>query len=131
MHGLSHTYPGDIEILLAAAQLPGLNALVMSDAGSGTDVSNVTLALDDQATADLPSSGGFASGTFRPTNHPARGAEEFPAPAPAPSGNVVLRVFTGSDPNGTWQLFVVDDEGGESGSIANRWSLEITAEVDA
>ena len=62
---MSHTYPGDIDILLAAAQLPGLNAFVMTDAGSGTDVSNVTLALDDQATADLPSSGGFASGTFR------------------------------------------------------------------
>ena len=131
LHGLSHTFPADIEILLAAEHLPGLNAVVMSDTGGFTDVSDVTLTLDDQAVAALPLLGGFPSGTFRPTNHAGPGAEEFPAPAPAPSGNVALDVFTDSDPNGTWQLFVVDDAGEDSGSITNGWSLEITAEVDA
>ncbi len=131
LHGLSHTFPNDIDILLAAAHLPGLNAVVMSDAGEGKDVSDVTLTLDDQAAAALPSSGALATGTFRPKNRTHVGTEEFPAPAPAPSGNVGLSVFTGSDPNGIWQLFVVDDVGIDGGRIANGWSLEITAEVDA
>jgi hypothetical protein len=131
LHGVSHTYPADIDILLAAAHLPGLNAVVMSDAGVTTGVSDVTLTLDDQAAAALPSSGALATGAFRPANHTASRTEEFPAPAPTPSGAVALSLFNGSDPNGTWQLFVVDDYGEDGGSIAKGWSLEIRAEVDA
>ena len=52
-------------------------------------------------------------------------------PAPTPSENIALGVFATSDPNGTWQLFIVDDVGNnDTGSFAGGWSLTITAEVD-
>ena len=35
-------------------------------------------------------------------------------------------MFDGTDPNGTWQLFVVDDEQGDKGAITGGWSLHIT-----
>lgn len=35
-------------------------------------------------------------------------------------------MFNGTDPNGTWQLFVFDDAGGDRGDIAEGWDLTIT-----
>ena len=128
LHALSHTFPGDVDVLLAGP-VPGLNAFLMSDVGANAVVSNITLTVDDQAAAGLPTP--LVPGTFKPTNSsPSIGTDSFPAPAPTPSGNVALSVFNTSNPNGAWQLFVVDDSGGDGGSIAGGWSLEITAEVD-
>jgi hypothetical protein len=53
------------------------------------------------------------------------------APAPAPNGNSFLSVFKGQNPNGVWELWVLDDTDDDTGKIAGGWSLEITAEVDA
>jgi hypothetical protein len=133
LHGFSHPYPGDVDILLAAAHLPGQNALVMSDTGDDIDhaVSNLTLTLDDQAADVLPENGLLVSGTFRPTDYAGFPAPPDVFPGQTPSGNAALSVFNSSDPNGTWQLFVVDDQDGDAGSIGGGWSLEITAEVDA
>jgi subtilisin-like proprotein convertase family protein len=128
LHALSHTFPGDVDVLLAGP-VPGLNAFLMSDVGANAVVSNITLTLDDQAATGLPTP--LVTGTFKPTNSASSlGTDIFPMPAPAPSGNVALSVFNASNPNGTWQLFVVDDSGGDGGSMAGGWSLEITAEVD-
>jgi subtilisin-like proprotein convertase family protein len=128
LHGLSHEFPTDIDILLVAPA-PVLNAFVLGDVGSGQAVSNITLTLDDQAAAGPPTP--LISGTFKPTNSSdGSGSDTFPDPAPAPGGNVALSVFNGSNPNGTWQLFVVDDARQLGGSIAGGWSLRITAEVD-
>jgi subtilisin-like proprotein convertase family protein len=46
---------------------------------------------------------------------------------PAPSGVAAadFTPFLGSNPNGTWSLYVVDDQGGDSGSIARGWQLSI------
>jgi hypothetical protein len=38
-----------------------------------------------------------------------------------------LSAFNHEDPNGEWKLYVVDDQGGTSGSIAGGWSLDITS----
>jgi hypothetical protein len=84
----------------------------------------------DEAAAPLPETS-LQSGTFRPTYDPADSVIAFNAPAPSADGNAALSVFDGSNPNGTWRLFVQDDFGpGDSGSIAGDWALGITAEVD-
>ncbi len=64
------------------------------------------------------------SGTFRPTNIGA--ADTFAAPAPAGPYGTTLAAFNGTNPNGNWRLFVVDDLGGDSGNINLGYELTIT-----
>ena len=103
---MSHTFPGDIDVLLVGPG--GQNAIIMSDVGGGADVTGVTLTLDDAA-ASQPAGSPLVTGTFKPTN--VGTSDAWPAPAPAPSGGSPLSVFNGTSPNGTWSLYVVDDAG--------------------
>ena len=100
LDGLSHTYPDDIDVLLVGPG--GQNALVVSDVGGSTDVSHLTIGLDDAAGSPLPDSEPLVSGVFQPTNFGA--GDVFPAPAPTPSGGSPLSVFKGTNPNGPWSL---------------------------
>jgi hypothetical protein len=128
LNGFSHTLPRNVDVLLVQQ---GRNALVFSDVGGGTPgVSNVTFTLDDEATSSLDPLIAVTSGRFRPTDSddPDPTGDNFPPPAPTPSGNTALSVFDGANPNGTWQLFVVDDNTGDVGQFAGGWSLEITAQ---
>jgi subtilisin-like proprotein convertase family protein len=121
---MSHTFPDDIDILLVDPT--GLKTLLMSDAGGGPDITNVTLTFDDAASSSLPDSTLIVSGSYRPTNF-GSSIDTFAAPAPAgPYAANPLSVFNGANPNGTWSLYVVDDAGGDIGSIAGGWSLTIT-----
>ncbi len=122
LFGLSHTFPDDIDILLVGPG--GQNAIVMSDVGTTLDVVSINLTLDDDAASALPDAAQLVSGTFRPTNIGA--GDTFPAPAPAPLGGSALSVFTGTGANGTWSLYVVDDLGGDIGSLAGGWALNFT-----
>lgn len=116
LFGMSHTFPGDVDILLAGPA--GQRIILMSDVGGGTDIVNVNLTFDDTAPAIGAT---VVSGTFRPTNSGT--GDVFPAPAPGTPHGATLSVFNGTNPNGTWNLFVVDDAGGDVGTIAGGWSL--------
>jgi hypothetical protein len=128
LQDFTHPVPEDVDILLTKDD--GRRALVMSDVGRIFRVTNIDLTLDDEAAASLPQTE-LDSGIFRPTDISAAGqpADTFPAPAPALDGSVALSTFDGADPNGTWQLFVVDDASGDVGDLRG-WALRITAEVD-
>ena len=52
LQGLTHTAPDDLDLLLVGPG--GENAIVMSDAGGGSAVTNLSLVLDDEAGAPLP-----------------------------------------------------------------------------
>jgi len=128
---VTHVQPEDIDILLAKDD--GRRALVMSDVGRNNAITNVDLTLDDEAAAPMPA-GIFDppldSQSYQPTNFTqAVDVDDFAAPAPAPNGSVALSTFDGTNPNGTWQLFVMDDESSLVGDI-RTWALRITAEVD-
>jgi subtilisin-like proprotein convertase family protein len=126
---VSHTFPDDLDILLVGPQ--GQNLVLMSDAGGSADVNNVTLLFDDGG-VPLPDSGGFATGTYSPADYDAQeSADVFPAPAPAPSAATQLSVFNGTNPNGLWRLFVIDDGAQDGGAIAGGWSLEIDSVAPA
>src|SRR5829696_5095791 len=136
LNGFSHSAPPDVDIVLAARHLPDRNAFIMSDVAAvpaGTSGPAVDLVLDDASPILFPINGPLASGTYQPTNVEDGGSDHdvFPAPAPAPSGNSALSVFSGQNPNGVWELWVLDDTDDDVGSFAGGWGLEITAEVDA
>jgi subtilisin-like proprotein convertase family protein len=136
IHGLSHTFPSDVSILLVGPQ--GQSAILMSETGGQNrySVTDLTITLDDDASSPLPIDTSLVSGTFRPTEaYVLIGYPHFPYdfPPPAPPGNSnsvsVLSVFKNTDPNGAWNLFVVDDSSGDTGSIAGGWSLTVSVGV--
>lgn len=96
----------------------------MSDVGGGLDLRNVTLTFDSTVATSLPNETQIVAGTYRPTN--TGSPDSFGPPAPAEPYGTSLTVFNGISPNGTWQLFVVDDEAQDLGSIASGWELSIT-----
>jgi VCBS repeat-containing protein len=106
----------------------------MSDVAAASKAENDSLILDDQAEKSLPRQDDLTSGKFKPTNYeftnePDKFAPHPRIPSPLPS-NSSLSIFNGTDPNGTWTLFVVDDDDDAanfSGSIAGGWQLDITS----
>jgi subtilisin-like proprotein convertase family protein len=122
LRGLSHEFPGDIQAMLVAPN--GRHAVVMGDAGTGLDITNITVTLDDEANQILPINDQLTTGTYLPNDLNPLG--EFPSPAPTRNGDTALATFDGSDPNGQWQLFIADCCPPGSGSLANGWTLEIT-----
>ncbi len=127
LRNLTHTFPNDLDVLLVAPNTPD-TATIMSDVGGGAPgPAGVTLILADGA-PPIPAGGPLVSGTFAPTNvSPGTGTEAFAAPAPIPSGGTALNQFDGTDPNGDWVLYVVDDQDGDSGTLAGGWCLNYLA----
>lgn len=119
LFGFNHTFPDDVDVLLVGPG--GQRVILLSDAGGSLDVVNVNLTFDDTAASPVPDSAQIVSGTFRPTN--IGSGDPFAAPAPGAPHGVLLSDFNGVNPNGNWQLYVVDDAGGDLGSFAGGWSL--------
>lgn len=131
LNGFSHTYPDDVDILLAHGRK---NATIFSDVGRSFDATNLTITLDQQASTPLPNDIQLTSGTFLPTDvedpDPDQGADNFPFPAPVDSGQTSLSVFKGTKARGSWKLFITDDVGrGDGGQISGGWTLQIKAKV--
>jgi uncharacterized repeat protein (TIGR01451 family) len=49
-----------------------------------------------------------------------------PISPPSPPYGSTLSALNGGNPNGTWSLFVLDDQSPDSGAISNGWSLTLT-----
>lgn len=123
LKGLRHPKPDDVDLLLVGPQ--GQNAVIMSDVGGDTLAEGLTITLDDNAAAYLPDAGPLRNGTYRPTDAPGT-PDQFPKDAPTPLGGSALSVFNGTNPDGTWSLYAVDDDGEVEGSLSGGWSLSIT-----
>ncbi len=130
--GFSHTFPGDVDLLLVSPT--GRKFIVLSDTGGGTDAVNANVTFSDAA-AGPPAT--IVTGTFRPADTTAGDPFAAPAPAgpylsPAPVGTQTLTTaFTGAaggDPNGVWSLYAVDDASGDMGSISGGWSISLTSQ---
>jgi VCBS repeat protein/S-layer family protein len=123
LNGLSHNFPDDIDMMLVGPQ--GQKLVFMSDVGGFQAISGVTMTFDDDAPTGVPDESAITSGVFKPTDvSPGTGTETFPAPAPAgPYTTTTLSAFNGTNPNGTWRLYIVDDEAFIAGSISGGWSL--------
>ena len=121
LNGFTHSFPHDVNILLADPA--GQELFLMSHVGGAFSVTNLTLTFADTATNSLPA-GQLSSGTYLPTALDP--LNPFPGIPAAPDVDT-LASFNGTTPNGDWSLYVYDDTEGNSGSIANGWSLGLTA----
>jgi large repetitive protein len=132
----SHEFPDDVDVLLVGPK--GQKALLMSDVGGGhnvVDTENLNLTFDDEATNPLPDDDFVFPGAYKPTQGTSSSLvgdnpvpANFPSPAPAGPYAANLSVFDGTNPNGTWNLYVMDDSALQSGQLAGGWSLDITTD---
>jgi uncharacterized delta-60 repeat protein/uncharacterized repeat protein (TIGR01451 family) len=119
---LYHTWSSDVDALLVSPS--GQKTLLMANAGGSFTMNNVTLTFDDAASNFLPQGSQITSGTNKPTTY--YPVAVFPSPAPAAPYATNLASFNGSNPNGVWSLYVIDDSPGNVGIISNGWSMNLT-----
>ncbi len=124
--GLTHTFPDDIDIMLVGPQ--GQRSMLMSDAGGGGDVNFITLGFEQAAVNAIPDETQLTGGLFRPANYTDTPADNFPTLVPPASTMepADLSVFNGTDPNGDWKLYIVDDAANDTGFISTGWQLRFT-----
>ena len=125
--GMNHPTPTDLDMLLVGPA--GQTVMLMSDAGGASDLRNATLTFDDDATGQIPAAtvgSVLPSGSYKPTNF---GSPDFmPAGAPPEPFGSALAVFTGTNPNGTWKIFLRDDTvlgGSDAQSVTGGWCVNI------
>jgi subtilisin-like proprotein convertase family protein len=124
--GWGHTFPDDVDIMIVGPT--GAATLLVSDVGGGTDITSANLLLDDEAGGTIPDGGPVVSGVYRPSVDAS--ADNFPPPAPPPA-SALLTNFDGTNPNGTWSLYVVDDTGtgNDVGRLAGGFQLFIATDT--
>jgi hypothetical protein len=120
-----------VDLLLVGPD--GTSVTLMSDVGSGNHVSNADLGFDDAAATSIESLKTLSPGVHKPSDNDASatpeepaGVDVFPAPAPQQEHGGLLKAFKGSDPNGTWRLFLTDDRRTEINNVNGGWSLNFT-----
>lgn len=119
LRGFAHTWPSDIDVILVSPD--GQTVSLMGAAGGGITVSGVTLTFDDDAASAAGTP--LVTGTYQPSGM----AETMNAPAPAPPYGSALADLNGGNPNGVWKLYALDAAAGDTGSIAQGWSITVTA----
>jgi subtilisin-like proprotein convertase family protein len=117
---VSHTFPDDMDVFLQGPD--GQTVLLMSDVGGSADLVGNTFTFEDGA-PPMPDAGPLPNGTYSPSN--VGTGDTFPAPAPAGPYGTSLSQWNNTRPEGMWNLWVVDDVGGDVGGIGN-WALEIS-----
>ena len=130
LNGFGHDFYGDVDILLVGPQ--GQKVVLMSDVCETCGIGGRYLTFADGA-PPLKDSRACpdVNGTYRPTDYPGYFEfvpDDFPPPATTVHGTGwahALDVFNGTNPNGTWSLYVVDDFGALSGRITGGWCVNI------
>jgi len=132
---ITSTFPDDLDVLLVGPT--GALSLVMSDAEGSGDHTNITYTFDQLAAATLPNDPTTVTpaGTFKPSNFlgfatPEPGGQDnFPTAGGLLSYPTDFAIFNGTNPNGDWKLYVVDDQVIDNVSLPSGWSIDITSSV--
>ena len=122
LNEINHRFPHDVNVMLVSPA--GESVVLMSHAGGGQSLTNVTVSFDDASAVVLPTASRINAGVFKPTAY--LPATVFPPPAATAPHSASLAALGGIDPNGIWSLYVVDDSTGDGGNILNGWSLSLT-----
>lgn len=127
--GEEHTFCGDLDMMLVSPT--GTSLVFLSDAGSFADM-NGSYTFDDEAAETIQESpttqvvdGNLVNGSYRRSAY--IDGDPFLSPAPSPNfANIFFSAFDGQNPNGTWELYIMDDAGGDAGWLMTS-SLTVTA----
>lgn len=119
LRGFTHTNPRDVDILLVPPR--GRPLPLMSDACGTDDLNSARLSFNDFGP---PLGTSCFSSSYRPTDESIGEPDVWPN-APAGPYASALRDLYGEDGNGVWKLYVVDDNAGDNGTIANGWTLDL------
>jgi subtilisin-like proprotein convertase family protein len=120
-----HEDPWDLDVILVGPT--GQNLVLMSDAGDD-EAAGDDLTFSDRAAGAVPDDDDLTTGVYRPTNVDDGDSDTWMPPAPPDSGATTLATFNRHNPNGTWRLFVLDDDEGVAGSINGGWCLDIAVD---
>jgi hypothetical protein len=132
LRGVDHTCTKDLDVLLVGPD--GTKTTLMSDNGAPaiefdgcTDVKKSSITFDDACPDFANSMPGGADICVRPSDNDSLGHQgdswpdvgsNFPA--------LNLSTFEGTNPNGTWKLYVQDDANDDTGTIAGGWELQLS-----
>ncbi|MEO7672627.1 MAG: VCBS repeat-containing protein [Pyrinomonadaceae bacterium] len=135
LNGFSHTWPDDVAIVLVGPT--GAALLLQSGAGDDPNMVNVTYTISDTGATLLPNATAWPAGTYKPTTYftgddfpPPGPGTTYSNPGPAGAGTATFSsTFGGTNANGDWKLYVIDEGLDDVGSINGGWSLEIVPSV--
>jgi len=134
LDGVSYPFSQDLDALLVGPT--GNSIVLLSNVGPSSGVthaSDVTVTFDDAATSAIPQftplGSPGSSVTTKPVDYVGTDTDSFPAPAPAgpygtpaPKGSATFGgTFDGTNPNGTWSLYVVTDGRGRRYRLSSGW----------
>jgi subtilisin-like proprotein convertase family protein len=114
INNIQHTFAPDVDIVLVSPS--GQAMILLADVGNGNTFDSPKTLVIKNGASSMPSNN-FASGTYAPTNS---GSWSGGSPPAGPYG-LNLGNYTGSM-NGTWKLYVYDDDFGDNGTIGS-WSI--------
>ncbi len=127
----THGCAKDLDVLLVGPT--GTKTTLFSDNGHAailpncSDLNKTSITIDDSCADFANAVPSGANICVRPSDNDSLGHQgdtwpdvgsNFPA--------LNLSTFYGSNPNGAWKLYVVDDAGEDSGSFAGGWELQVT-----
>ncbi|MCB9184413.1 MAG: lamin tail domain-containing protein [Flavobacteriales bacterium] len=119
LNNLTHTFADDLDVLLQSPT--GTYVVLMSDCGGVDEPANVNYEIRDDAASAFSDAGANPSGAYQCTNFGT--GDTWFAPGPGVlTPPATLATFTG-DMNGTWNLYIQDDAGGDVGSLGG-WAIE-------
>src|SRR5664280_2625583 len=131
LSGISYPDPQALSVLLVGPQ--GGSEILLSGAGGTASASGLDLTFSDGAGGFASEGSALSSGSYKPTDY---NSATFPSPAPAGpygtpatqgSGTLASAFPSGTNPNGTWSLYVTTDvPGAGTGSISGGWSLDLS-----
>jgi subtilisin-like proprotein convertase family protein len=111
LNGLTHDSPEDLDIYLQSPA--GTNIILMSDVPDNSGIDNINITLQDSG-IDFPAN--ITTGIYHPSNEIDAGPDGMPGGAALSLAN-----FTGNY-NGTWNLFMTDDNPNDGGSLSS-WAI--------
>jgi hypothetical protein len=125
LYDLNHTWPRDIDMVLYGPT--GSHSIIFTDAiggstGSPNGISGRNYTFQIGAPV-LPATGFPASGTYGVVNYDSFNGIDTPSAV----NSADLNNFIGTNPNGTWSLYIFDDTDADSGFLGS-WAIEITSD---